>query len=112
MSVIHGYSFVDRLRWDSYNESGDLIAHIKKFRQLFACLPESVHADKIYRNQDNRRFCKKHGIQVSGPPLGRPPRDAQVSREIRNQIYQDEVEGNAVEEESSGWQNDVSGSAR
>lgn len=97
MSVINGYTFVDRLSWDSYNESGDLIAQIKKYRQRFGCWPESVHADKIYRNQDNRRFCKKHGIRLSGPSLGRPPKDAQISREIRKQVHQDEVERNAVE---------------
>ena len=97
VSVINGYTFVDRFSWDSYNESGDLIAQIKKYRQRFGCWPESVHADKIYRNQDNRRFCKKHGIRLSGPPLGRPPKDAQISREIRKQVYQDEVARNAVE---------------
>ncbi|MFO8166119.1 MAG: transposase [Desulfatiglandales bacterium] len=97
VSVINGYTFVDRLSWDSYNESGDLIAQIKKYRQRFGCWPESVHAVKIYRNQDNRRFCKKHGIRLSGPPLGRLPKDAQISREIRKQVYQDEVARNAVE---------------
>ncbi|MCF8025774.1 MAG: transposase [Desulfobacteraceae bacterium] len=56
-----------------------------------------MHADKIYRNQENRRYCKKHGIRLSGQPLGRPPKDAQISREIRKQVYQDEVERNAVE---------------
>lgn len=97
VSVINGYSFVDRLGWDSYNESGNLIAQIKKYRQRFGCWPESVHADKIYRNQDNRQFCKKHGIRLSGPPLGRPPKNAEISREIRKQVYQDEVTHNAVE---------------
>ena len=27
----------------------------------------------IYRTRDNLRFCKKHGIRLSGPRLGRPP---------------------------------------
>jgi hypothetical protein len=97
VSVINGYSFVDRLSWDSYNESGDLIAQVKKYHHRHGCWPESVHADKIYRTRENLRFCKRHGIKLSGPPLGRPPKEAQISREIRKQVYRDEVVRNAVE---------------
>ena len=72
-SLIDGVSFVDRISWDAYNETGDLIGQIKAYRTRFGHYPESVHADKIYRTRDNRKFCKKHGIRLSGPPLGRPP---------------------------------------
>ncbi|HKL83627.1 MAG TPA: IS5 family transposase [Desulfobacter sp.] len=97
VSLVNGFSFVDRLSWDSYNESGDLKAQIKKYRERFGCWPESVHADKIYRTRENRKFCKKHGIRLSGPALGRPPKQAEASREIRKQIYQDEVARNGIE---------------
>ncbi|MBM9515145.1 transposase [Desulfogranum marinum] len=33
-----------------------------------------MHADKIYRNRENVRYCKKHQIRQSGPRLGRPPK--------------------------------------
>ncbi|MEE4261095.1 MAG: transposase [Desulfobacteraceae bacterium] len=80
VSLIDGFSFVDRISWDAYNESADLMEQIEAYRRRFGCYPQSVHADKIYRTRDNRKFCKKHGIRLSGPPLGRPP--AQAERPI------------------------------
>ena len=69
LSVIGGFSFVDRLSWDNYNESLDLVEQIETFRRRFGFYPESVHADKIYRTRANRAYCKQHGIRLSGPPL-------------------------------------------
>ena len=71
ISVFDGFSFVDRRSWDSYNEGGDLLEQIETYCRRFGCYPESVHVDKIYRTRENRAFCKKHGIRMSGPPLGR-----------------------------------------
>ena len=47
LSLIDGFSFVDRISWDSYNESGDLIGQIKKYHVRFGFYPEFVHADHI-----------------------------------------------------------------
>ena len=51
-------------------------------------------AFKIYRNRENLRFCKEHGIRLSGPALGRPKKN-----EIRDkeQDYKDECERVEVE---------------
>ena len=73
--LVDGSAFLDRLDWDPYNESGDLLAQVEAFRRRFGHYPESVHCDKIYRSRDNRKFCKKHGIRMSGPPLGRPVKE-------------------------------------
>jgi hypothetical protein len=51
----------------------------------------------IYRTLDNRRFCKKHGIRLSGPALGRPCKNAEVRRELKKQAYEDELKRNAIE---------------
>ena len=95
ISVVEGFSFVDRRSWDSYNEGGDLIEQIEDFRRRFGCYPESVHVDKIYRNRENRAFCKKHGIRMSGPPLGRKPQN--VSAADKKQAAADEAIRNHVE---------------
>jgi transposase, IS5 family len=97
ISLIDGFSFVDRIDWDAYNESCDLKEQIKRYKQRFGFYPESVHVDKIYRNHDNRRFCKKHDIRISGPPLGKPIEDAQKLKEQRRLRYQDEIDRIAVE---------------
>jgi len=72
VSLIDGLSFVDRISWDAYNESGDLKNQIKRYRKRFGHYPESFHADKIYLTRENRRYCKDKGIRLSGPALGRP----------------------------------------
>lgn len=97
ISLVDGFSFVDKISWDAYNEGGDLIGQIKRYHQRFGCYPESVHVDTIYRTQENRRFCKKHGIRLSGPPLGRPSTDADLLKEQQKLQRQDELDRIAVE---------------
>lgn len=101
ISLVDGVSFVDTISWDNFNEGGELITQIETYRERFGCYPESVHADKIYRNRDNRRYCKKRGIRLSGPRLGRPPKvtesNAQALKASEQQTRQDEIDRNAVE---------------
>ena len=101
LSLIDGFSFVDRISWDNYNESGDLIEQIKNYYARFGFHPESVHADQIYRNRENRQYCKKYGIRLSGPPLGRAKKVTtenaeQLTRE-KKQHRQDEIDRIAIE---------------
>lgn len=96
-SLVDGYCFLDRLDWNNYNESGDLIAQIHSFKKRFGCYPSSVHADKIYRNRTNIKFCKKHGIRLSGPPLGRPPKDLSKRIASRKMARKDEIDRIPIE---------------
>ena len=96
-SLAKGFTFVDRISWDAYNESGDLIEQAEKYKERFGYYPESIHADKIYRTRENRKFCKKHGIRLSGPPLGRPPAEKEKQRERQLQTRQDELDRIPIE---------------
>ena len=95
VSVVEGFSFVDRLSWDNFNESLDLIGQIERYQQRYGFYPESVHVDKIYRTRANRAYCKERGIRISGPPPGRKPQ--QVSRADKKQASEDEAIRNQVE---------------
>jgi len=97
ISLVDGFSFVEKIGWDAYNESCDLIKQIKSYHNRFGFYPESAHVDKIYRTKENRRFCKKHGIRLSGPPLGRPAGDTELLKEQKKLQRQDECVRNAVE---------------
>jgi hypothetical protein len=101
LSLVDGFSFVDRISWDNYNESGDLIGQIESYRKRFGFYPESVHADKIYRTRDNRGWCKTNGIRLSGPPLGRPRKatdtNAEQLKQEKRLHRQDETDRNAIE---------------
>jgi len=96
-SLFKGFACVDRISWDAYNESTDLLDQIKSYRNRFGHYPESVHADKIYRTRNNRKYCKKHGIRLSGPPLGRPPKKSEQLHRIKIQAHQDEIDRMPIE---------------
>ena len=76
-----GYLTLDRLSWENYNESGDLIGQIEDYRERFGYYPASVHADTIYRTRTNRAYCKEHGIRLSGKALGRPRKQTAQNKE-------------------------------
>ena len=94
-SVVDGFMFADRISWNNFNESTDLIGQITSYKKKFGHYPESVHADKIYRNRENIKFCKAHGIRMSGPKLGRPPKLTEENKlkmhKDRKQARQDEL---------------------
>lgn len=97
ISVVNGFCFMERLSFDNFNEGITLIESIENYRQRFGYYPESVIADKIYRNRDNIRYCQKHGIRLSGPPLGRPAKDTSILKEQQKQERQDAGIRNSVE---------------
>jgi len=70
ISLVNGYTFIDRMSFDNYNESGDLIGAIEKYKYRFGYYPKSVHADQIYRSRSNIVYCQSKGIRLSGPKLG------------------------------------------
>lgn len=74
VSLVNGFAHLDRLSWDAYNESGDLIGQVENYRQRYGFYPEAVLVDHIYGTKDNRNYLKSKGIRFCGKPLGRPPR--------------------------------------
>lgn len=71
VSVVRGYNYPDRLNWDAYNESMDLIPQIESYKERFGHYPEWVSGDKIYGNRENRAYMKQHNIKYTGVALGR-----------------------------------------
>lgn len=94
-SVVDGFTFIDEQSWDNFNEGITLIDSAKKYRARFGFWPEAILADTIYRNRENRRFCKEHGIRLSGPRLGRPK--AEEVDADKEQAYRDSCDRNIVE---------------
>ncbi|NUN88190.1 transposase, partial [Coprococcus comes] len=80
VSVVDGYAMIEKLHWDNYNEALTLQESVEAYRKRYGVYPEAVLADQIYRNRQNRRYCKEHGIRLSGPPLGRPSKQDQAEQ--------------------------------
>jgi transposase, IS5 family len=50
---------------------------------------------KFIEMPENRKWCQDRGIRMSGPPLGRPPKN--VSKEMKKQAADDEKIRNCIE---------------
>jgi len=95
ISLVNGYAYTERISWDNFNESTDLILAVQRYLQRHGCYPEAVIADKIYRNRKNIAYCKEKGIRISGPALGR--KNKALAKVQRAQERLDEAIRNAVE---------------
>ncbi|MCK4448876.1 MAG: IS5 family transposase [Candidatus Marinimicrobia bacterium] len=98
LSVVDGFLYLDHLRWNSFNESLDLIAQVNKYRRRFGHFPKVVIADNIYGTRENRKYLKEKGIRFSGKKLGRPPKEVDVvAREMERLRVLEQGERNEVE---------------
>lgn len=95
ISYISGYAFLDYVEWENFNESKYLVEQVEKYYKYMGYYPESIHVDKIYRTRENRKYCREKGIRMSGPKLGRPPKN--ISKEEKKQANLDEKIRNRVE---------------
>ena len=89
VSLVNGFTFLDKLSWDNFNEGGDLQASVEKFKARCGHYPKQVLADQIYCTRVNRAWLKERDIKLSAKPLGRPTKEAlsnQVSPGERNPI--------------------------
>ena len=94
VSHVDGYVSLDRLSWEAYNESNDLIPQTEAFYRRYGHYPASIHADKIYQTRANRAWCKERNIRLTGKPLGRPRAQ---TREEKRQQRKDEIDRIVIE---------------
>ena len=88
VSIMNGYTFLEDLSWDAFNEGTRLMSTIEQYKQRFGYYPKQVLADKIYYNRENRRQLKELHIELGAKPLGGPKAVAEnhVSPGERNPI--------------------------
>lgn len=94
ISVVDGWTRLERHSFDAYNEAGNLPMIAERFREREGHYPKWILADKIYRNRENLQYCKERGIRLAGPPLGRPKK---VTDQEKKQAHMDECERVEVE---------------
>ena len=97
ISLVDGYARIERLDFEPYNESEDFWKAVYRYHDRYGRWPERILADKLYRNRQTLAFCKDHGIRLSGPALGKPPRDRKLTRLAKKQEYKDSCDRNEVE---------------
>jgi hypothetical protein len=95
LSVVRGYTFIEKQRWDNFSEGKTLIESADEYKARHGVYPKVIQADMTYRNRENLSFCKQNGIRLSGPRLGRPKKaELEADREL---AYRDSCERNMVE---------------
>jgi IS5 family transposase len=75
VSLLDGYLSMERLSWDAFHEGTTFQASVERYREHTGVYPERALTDKAYRTRENLEYCKERGIRLSGPKLGRPPKD-------------------------------------
>jgi len=95
ISVVDGLAYLEKLSWDNFGEAMTLIEAIERYYERQGFYPVSVHVDKIYRTRDNIRYCQNKGIRLSGPRLGRPPKEPDIA--LKKLSRQDELDRIAIE---------------
>lgn len=89
LSLVDGFSFLDILSRDAFNEGSHLTDYVEKYRKRFGFYPAKVLADKLYCTRENRNWLKEKNIKLAAKPLGRPSAKAvenHVSPGERNPI--------------------------
>ena len=86
ISLVDGYARIERLDFEPFNESEDLWRAVARYRERYGCYPECILADKIYRSRQTLAFCKELGIRLSGPVLGKPPKNQVLSRQAKTGV--------------------------
>lgn len=71
-SEVDGFSRVEHISWDQFNESKDLVLQVEMYKSTYGHYPELLLADQIYLNRENRKWLKQRNIRIVGKPLGRP----------------------------------------
>lgn len=96
VSLDNGYSRIDTLSWEAYNESSDLTKHIEAYKNLHGHYPELVQVDRIYLNRDNRKYLKDRNIRYTGRALGRPIKE-EVNSYQKRKMREEAAERNQIE---------------
>ena len=97
MSVVNGFLRIEHLSWSSFNESTTLQASVESYRRAYGHYPARILADTIFRTRENLRYCKEHGIHMSGPKFGKRPSDEKVYREQLRQEWLESGERGEIE---------------
>jgi len=96
-SVIDGFSFIEYMSFDNFNEAIYLEKAVETYKERFGYYPEAVMADTIFRNSSNRKYLTDLDIRMSGPRLGRPPKDKEKLATRKKEIKADSGIRNQVE---------------
>jgi hypothetical protein len=87
----NGFVEVDRISWDNYNEANDFIERAKQYKQERGYYPARICADAIYMTVDNKKFCREHGIRLSGRAHKKEAADLTVQSTEQQELFKSDL---------------------
>jgi hypothetical protein len=69
---VGGFSFLDTISWDAFNEGSHLTEYVEGYRLRFGFYPAKVLADMLSFSRENRKWPNTKGIELEAKLLGRP----------------------------------------
>ncbi|GAB1398965.1 hypothetical protein MASR1M66_04170 [Aminivibrio sp.] len=97
VAIEEGHAFIVHSSWENFNESTLFVEACEQYYERNGCWPRIICADMIFRTCANHAWCNEKGIRLSGPRLGRPPKDEKKLAEIRRYEREDSGKRNEVE---------------
>ena len=89
----NGHARLEKLGFEAYNECHSLQGAVQRYRDRCGKWPQRVLADRIYRTEENRRWCEERGIKLSG----RAPSKTPATRAERKAERKEDADRNEVE---------------
>lgn len=96
VSLQNGYSRIDQLDFEAFNEGVCLVEQLENYKKLNGYYPELAQTDEIYMNRENRKFLKENNIRHTGKPLGRKPKE-DLNRYQKEKLKKERGERNHIE---------------
>lgn len=95
VSLNNGYSRLEKLSWDAYNECNDVKTQVEAYKEIHGHYPEYLLVDKIYLTMANRKWLKEREIKIAEKPLGRPKKETAYEKKKRKKIKnkRNQIEG-------------------
>ena len=92
-----GFAQTEYLSFDAYNEGPMLQKALEAYKYRNGHYPARVLVDQIYRTRENIAFCKRNGIRLSGPMLGRPTKDKEKNKSGKKTADKDNIDRIQIE---------------
>lgn len=92
-----GHARLEKASFDAYNECTVLKDVVERYRARAGHYPKRVLVDRVYRTKENREYCERRGVKMSGRRPGRPPADGKERRKAERAARKDDVDRIEVE---------------
>ncbi len=97
VSLVGDFARIDRLDWETFNESTDLKLQLKNYYEIYHCYPLKYLGDRIYLTRENRKILDEYGVKYYGATLGRPSKNKKENAAKRYKKRKNAAQRNPIE---------------